>query len=197
VRLVSKTKNQLPIIFSQGFPFLMKIKHALYPLSIFTILVFGMACENKKSDSADTIKAAEVVAAKAIRAISYRDNGAVVPFPNVRQVTVVVEDSSKIFMNYATIKAGKDSTDQKITVEDAARREEIYDKILELAELPDGIDIKPGKQPCVGSRSIDISVFFNNGDTSRFSIMGGARCDKTLCPPFWAIDSLADILIKN
>jgi hypothetical protein len=175
----------------------MKIKHALYPLSILTILIFGMACETKKSESADTTKTAEVVAAKAIRAISYRDNGAVVPFPNVRQVTVVVEDSSKIFLNYAAINAGKDSTDQKITVADAARREEIYDKILELAELPDGIDIKPGKQPCVGSRSIDISVFFNNGDTSRFSIMGGARCDKTLCPPFWAIDSLADILIKN
>jgi hypothetical protein len=176
--------------------FFMKIKHATYPLSIAFILTALIACDTQ-NNAAEKAQSKAAIAAKNIRSITYLDNGAVVPMPNKRQVTFWVEDSSNISLTYAQLSANSDSSSQKIILSDATRREEIYDNMLELAELPDGIDIKPGKQACVGSRSIDISVIFNNGDTSRFSIMGGARCDKTLCLPFWAIDSLTNILVTN
>jgi hypothetical protein len=174
----------------------MKIKHLTYPLSIALILMLWTACETR-SNTSETAQSKEAIAAKTIRAVTYIDNGAVVPFPDTRQVTFTIEDSTKIFMTYAQFTANRDSTSEKITLSDAARREEVYDNILELGELPDGIDVKPGKLPCVGSRSVDVSVIFNNGDTSRFSITGGARCDPSLCPPFWQIDSLAEVLIKS
>lgn len=174
----------------------MKIKHLTYPLSIALVLTVLTACDTQNSTS-ETVQSKAAIAAKTIRSVTYFDNGAVVPFPNTRQITFWVEDSSKMSLNYAQFMGNKDSSSQKIPINDATRREEIYDNLLELSEFPDGIDIKPGKEACVGSRSIDISVIFGNGDTSRFSIMGGARCDKTLCPPFWAIDSLTNILTTN
>jgi hypothetical protein len=177
--------------------FFMKLKHLTHPLSISLILTVSAACETQNNASSETAQSKEAIAAKTIRAVTFLDNGAVVPLPNTREVTFLVEDSSKISLTYAQFRAHKDSSSKKIILSDPTRREEIYDNILELAELPDGVDIKPGKQACVGSRSIDISVIFNNGDTSRFSIMGGARCDKSLCPSFWAIDSLANVLITN
>jgi hypothetical protein len=181
-------RNQMPTIF-------MKLKHA-GPLSIALILGFATACQNPKSTS-ETAQEKELAAAKTVRAVTYFDNGAVVPFPNTRQVTFWVEDTTKILLTYAQFKANADSTAQKMTLSDPTRCEALYDNILELAELPDGIDIKPGKQQCVGSRGVDISVIYTNGDTSRFSIMGGARCDQTLCPSFWAIDSFANLLITE
>ncbi len=174
--------------------FFMKIKHLEYPLSISLILGLFAACGlSTASDSAQT-KA--VVAAKTVRTVSYVDNGAVVPKPNKRQVTFTVEDSTKIALMYAEFKENMESKGKKVPISDAERREQVYDTILELSDLPDDVDIKPGKQPCVGGRGIDISVIYSNGDTTRFSIMGGARCDKTLCPSFWALDSLANLLIK-
>ncbi len=174
----------------------MKLKHLTYPLSIALILTFVIACGNQKS-APETEQSTELPVEKTVRAISYFDNGAVVPFPDTRKVTFMVEDTSKIFLTYARFKANTDSTSQKLTLTDAAQLEALYDNISELSELPDGVDIKPGKLPCVGSGAIDVSVIFTNGDTSRFSIMGGARCDPTLCPSFWAIDSFANLLITN
>ena len=175
--------------------FFMKIKHLEYPLSISLILMLFSACGlNTSSDSAQT-KA--VPATKTVRTVTYIDNGAVVPEPNKRQVTFTVEDSTKIALAYAEFRENMEPKGEKIPISDAERRDEIYDSILELADLPDGIDIKPGKQPCVGSQGIDIAVFYSNGDTTRFSIMGGARCDKTLCPSFWVLDSLANLLINR
>ena len=174
--------------------FFMKIKHLEYPLSISLILMLFSGCGlNASSDSAQT-KA--MITSKTVRAVTYIDNGAVVPEPNKRQVTFTVEDSTKIALIYAEFKKNIEPKGEKIPISDAERREQVYDNILELSDLPDGIDIKPGKQPCVGSQGIDIAVFYANGDTTRFSIMGGARCDKTLCPSFWALDSLANLLIK-
>jgi hypothetical protein len=177
--------------------FLMKIKHLMYSLSIGVIFTFCSACETSSSNASEATKQQEIVAEKTVKAVTYFDYGAVVPSPNTREVTFTVEDSTKIFLTYKQSRVDKDSLAPKMMLSDAARREELYDNILELVELPDGIDIKPGKQPCVGGRGIDISVVFNNGDTSRFSITGAARCDKSLCPSFWTIDSLANILITN
>ncbi len=178
----------------------MKSKHAAYPLSIraffATILIISTlltACDLNVNQS-ETAKSKAVAAAKMIRAISYLDNGAVVPFPVKQQVTFLVEDSTKIAMIYAEMGANRDSTTKKVVISDPSQREEVYDNLLDLADYSDGVDIKPGKQPCVGSRSIDIVLLFTNGDTSSFSIMGGARCDKSLCAPFWALDSLANLL---
>jgi hypothetical protein len=173
----------------------MKMKHAQYPLSILLILMLCTACELNNNTAAATSKA--TVGPKTIRTISYLDNGAVVPAPAKRQVIFWVEDSTKILMTYANINGNRDSTSKKVDISDATRREEVYDNLVALADLPDGVDIKPGKQVCVGSRSIDIAVLFSNGDTARFSIMGGARCDRTLCPPFWHLDSLANVLLTD
>ena len=181
----------------------MKSKHATYPLSIYaffaTILIISTlltACDLNINQS-ETAKSKAIATAKAIRTISYLDNGAVVPFPVKQQVTFMVEDSTKIAIIYAEMGENRDSTSEKVAISDPARRDDVYDNLLELADFPDGIDIKPGKQPCVGGRSIDIAILFTNGDTTNFSIMGGARCDKTLCAPFWALDSLANLLRTN
>lgn len=174
----------------------MKIKHAQYPLSILLILMLLTACE-LNNNASDTATSKAVVGAKTIRTISYLDNGAVVPAPVKRQVIFMIEDSTKIFMTYANINGNSDTISEKVDISDATRREDVYDNLVALADLPDGVDIKPGKQVCVGSRSIDIAVLFSNGDTARFSIMGGARCDRTLCPPFWHIDSLANVLLTD
>ncbi len=182
--------------------FFMKNKHVAYPLSIraffATIVTMSMlltACDLNINKSSDTAQAKTVgTAPKMIRTISYLDNGAVVPFPVKQRVTFLVEDSTEIAMLYAEIGENRDSTSEKWAISDPARRDDVYDNLLELADFPDGVDIKPGKQPCVGSRSIDVAILFSNGDTTHFSIMGGARCDKTLCAPFWALDSLANLL---
>jgi hypothetical protein len=167
-----------------------------YPLSMLMVLMLWTACQTESS-KAEAAKAKAEAAERTIRTMSYIDNGAVVPFPNKRQVTFMVDDTNKISLNYLLISGQKDSTKEKMAVLDAERREELYDNISELADYPDDVDIKPGKLPCVGSNSIDISLAFANGDTSRFSIMGGARCDPSLCPPFWAIDSLVNLLIAK
>ena len=178
----------------------MKSKHATYPLSIraffatiLTISTLLTACDLTVNQS-ETAKSKAVAAARTVRTISYLDNGAVVPFPVKQQVTFSIEDSTKIGMIYAEMGENRDSTSKKIAILDPDQRDEVYDNLLDLADFPDGVDIKPGKQPCVGSRSIDIAILFTNGDTSNFSIMGGARCDKSLCAPFWALDSLANLL---
>jgi hypothetical protein len=176
----------------------MELKHSIYPLSISLFLMTWTACNLQNTPSSSQVtESKEAIAAKTVRSVTYLDKGAVVPFPQMRQVTFTVEDSTKIYLNYAEFKGEVDATGEKVTISDANQREEVYDKILELAELPDGIDIKPGKQTCVGSQGIDVSVIFNNGDTSRFSIMGGARCDKSLCPSFWHIDSLTTLLLAD
>ena len=174
----------------------MKLKHSIYPLSISLFLTTWTAC-NLQNTPSKSSESKESAAAKTVRTVTYLDKGAVVPFPQMRQVTFTVEDSTKIYLNYAEFKGEVDTTGAKVTISDAHKREEVYDKIMELAELPDGIDIKPGKETCVGSQGIDVSVIFNNGDTSRFSIMGGARCDKSLCPSFWHIDSLTTLLLAD
>ena len=178
----------------------MKNKHSAYPLSIraffATILVISTlltACDFNVNQS-EKAQSKAVAATRTVRTISYLDNGAVVPFPVKQQVTFMVEDSTKIAMIYAEMGENRDSVSQKIAISDPSYREDVYDNLLELADFPDGVDIKPGKQSCVGSRSIDIAILFTNGDTTNFSIMGGARCDKTLCAPFWALDSLANLL---
>lgn len=173
----------------------MKIKHLRYPLSILLILVLWTACDFMNPSS--TTQAKTVIPPKTVRTITYIDNGAVVPIPNKRQVIFTVEDSTKIALTYAEFKENDEPKGEKIAISDAERLENVYDNILQLADLPDGIDIKPGKQICVGSQGIDIAVAYSNGDTTRFSIMGGARCDKMLCPPFWALDSLANLLTNK
>jgi hypothetical protein len=175
----------------------MELKHSIYPLSISLFLTTWTACTLQNTPASQSAESKEAVAAKTVRAVTYIDKGAVVPFPKMRQVTFTVEDSTNILLNYTEFKGDVDATGEKVNISDATQREEVYDKILELAELPDGIDIKPGKQTCVGSQGIDVSVIFNNGDTSRFSIMGGARCDKSLCPSFWHIDSLTNLLLAD
>ena len=181
--------------------FFMKSKHAAYPLSIraffatiVTISTLLTACDLNINKASETATAKIGATTKTIRTISYLDNGAVVPFPVKQRVTFSVEDSTKITMICAKMGENRDSTSEKVAISDPARRDDIYDNLLELADFPDGVDIKPGKQPCVGTRSIDIAILFSNGDTTHFSIMGGARCDKTLCAPFWALDSLANLL---
>ena len=177
------------------FFYFMKLKHLKYPLSISLILVLWTACDFINPPNTTQIKA--MATPKTVRTVTYIDNGAVVPIPNKRQVTFTVEDSTKIALTYAELKENMEEKGEKITISDPERLENVYDNILEIADLPDGIDVKPGKQPCVGSQGIDVSVFYSNGDTMRFSIMGGARCDKTLCPSFWTLDSLANLLIHK
>ena len=179
----------------------MKSKHSAYPLSIraffatiATLSTLLTACDLNINQSSEASKSKIGTTPKTIRTISYLDNGAVVPFPVKQRVTFLIEDSTKIDMVYAEMAENREPTAEKWAISDPTRRNDVYDNLLDLADFPDGVDIKPGKQPCVGSQSIDIAITFTNGDTTNFSIMGGARCDKTLCAPFWTLDSLANLL---
>lgn len=135
---------------------------------------------------------------KAISEVIFVDNGAVVPKPARRRISWVLKNSENILLNYTEQNSDAQTSSQKdITVSDEARdemRDEI-DRIAEFAE--DGLAIKPGKQPCVGMNSMNVEVVYNTGDTSRIAISGSVRCDPSLYPSIWALDSMATEMYHN
>ena len=175
---------------------MMKTNAFTYPLSILMSFMLLTACESENA-RAEAAIAKEKLASKTIRQVMYIDNGAVVPMPNMQQITLNVEDTLKMQLMFWNMNGGVDTTKSSFTITDAQIREELRDNLTELSDIPDGSDIKQGKAPCVGANNIDIAMIFSSGDTSRFSILGAARCDKSLCQPFWSIDSIAKIILNK
>jgi hypothetical protein len=166
----------------------------LKALSALLFSIFFMACENKapviKNNTED-----RTLIARDVKEIKYIDEGAVVPNPRIREISILLQDSANAHLNYLTYtqNQGNDTTkkDIKVTQE---RVELFYDNMIKLADLPDGMEIIPGKVPCVGKKSINVSIIFNTGDTSRFKISGGALCDNDVIPEWKLIDSLTSVI---
>ena len=157
-------------------------------------MVLG-ACDFKteKEKQAALVEKADI--SKGIREIRYIDGGAVVPNPMIRMVSINVKDSSNAIMSYMEC-MGSDTSKGDISIS-KERIEMLYDNMLKMVEIPDGMEIIPGKVPCVGRKGIEVSMIFNTGDTSRFKINGGALCDKDVIPEWKQIDSLATVIYKE
>lgn len=164
----------------------------LISLSILMILA---ACDFKTEKEKEAAIVEKTDIAKGIREIRYIDGGAVVPNPMIRTISINVKDSSNAILTYLEC-MGNDTSKSDIIIS-KERIEMLYDNMLKMVEIPDGMEIVPGKMPCVGRRGIEVYMIFNTGDTSRFKINGGALCDRDVIPEWKQIDSLATVIYKE
>lgn len=169
------------------------VKNILRAITI-AIVLFVSSCINfnTKSNEDGSNEAIDKNAPKTVKEVILEDNGAVVPTPQSHRVVLKLKNSESILLSYVEQNGeSQDGTQNDIEIDGntiESMRDEI-DKIIESAE--DGIDVKVGKQPCVGMNSLNVSVVYNTGDTSRFAVTGSARCDPSLYPSVWAVDSMA------
>ena len=167
----------------------------LIPLSI--LMVLG-ACDfktEKEKEKEAKATAEKMDIAKGIREIRYVDGGAVVPLPMTRTISINVKDSSNAILTYMEC-MGSDTSKSDVNIS-KERIEMLYDCMIKMVEIPDGMEIIPGKVPCVGRKGIEVSMIFNTGDTSRFKINGGALCDRDVIPEWKQLDSLATVIYKE
>jgi hypothetical protein len=168
--------------------------HRTHSLVFILMLLLNVSCIdlNPKSNSTETGEIFDKNVPKAVKEVILEDNGAVVPIPKLRRFVFRIKNREDILFSYSEQNGEqKDGTKDDIAInkdEQEIIRDEI-DKIIEFAE--DGVDVKAGKLPCVGMNSLNIAVVYNTGDTSRFAITGSARCDPSLYPSVWAVDSMA------
>ncbi|NJN33502.1 MAG: hypothetical protein HC817_03845 [Saprospiraceae bacterium] len=129
---------------------------------------------------------------KTITEIFYTDKGAVVPRPTVTTVHFIFKDSLNAFLTYKAVNLTDTlKNEAKISPDRIAFLRDLTDA---LADVEDGEELKQGKNPCVGTRSVDVNIVYNTSDTTRFRISGGARCDATILPAWHQMDSLAQVL---
>lgn len=177
---------------------LFKMKLSLCPI-VFLILLTTSACIdiNPKSNDNTGVETFDKNLPKEVKEVILEDNGAVVPMPRVRRMVLRLKNAENMSLSYSEQNGdGSDETQNDVAINDNAReamRDEI-DKIVEFAE--DRIDVKAGKLPCVGMNSLIIAVVYNTGDTSRFAVTGSARCDPSLYPSVWALDSMATEMFR-
>ena len=161
----------------------------------FLLLVSSCFNLGSKDTSNDDRKSVESETTKAIKEVILVDNGPVLPTPQVRRMVLTLKNWEDILLSYAEENSNNMSKD--ITLNDSTR-EEVRDEIMKVAEFAeDGMDVKQGKLPCVGMNSMDVAVVYNTGDTSHFAVSGSARCDPSLYPSVWALDSLATETYKT
>ena len=166
----------------------------LIPLSIFTI--FALSC-NDYVPAKNEEKAKEIANfSKEIKEILYVDNGAVVPNPTIRRVSFLLKDSLNAIMSYVEYMK-KDTIRSNISITDADRLEILRDNLTKLGDTDDGVEFMPGKEPCVGVKGVDVALIYNSGDTARFKISSGARCDRAVIPEWKMLDSLAIVLFQE
>ena len=135
---------------------------------------------------------------KEIKEVILVDNGAVVPVPTVRRLVMTLKNLDNFLLSYSENTGTYVSENQSNMMIDNDSREAIRDEIEKIAELAeDGLDVNAGKLPCVGMNSMNIEVVYNTGDTSRFEVSGSARCDPSLYPSVWALDSIGMVVFKT
>lgn len=142
-----------------------------------------------QSNGSDEHTATENAEQKVIKEVILIDNGAVVPDPKIRRLVLALKNKDEIMLSYLEPDENSDNEDIIITNDSHDIIRDEIEKIADYAE--DGMDVKAGKQPCVGMNSMDIAVVYSTGDTARFAVTGAARCDPTLYPSVWALDSMA------
>ncbi len=169
--------------------------------TVFILMLFLVsACfdMNTKSNENDRNALSEKSTSKQVREVILVDNGAVVPVPTIRRFVMTFKNSDNILFAYTEQTGTYVSENQSNMLINAENREAMRDEIDKIAELAeDGLDVNPGKQPCVGMNSFNIEVVFSTGDTSRFDVSGAARCDPSLYPSVWALDSMATVVYRT
>jgi hypothetical protein len=169
--------------------------------TLFILLLMTVSCIDTNPKTDEHIKTDESSGQNIVKTISeviLVDNGAVVPQPMTRRVSWALKNPETILLSY-TEQNGDNlkSTKSDIPVS-GETHDEVREEIERIAELAnDGIAIKPGKQPCVGMNSLNVAVIYNTGDTSRIAISGSVRCDPSLYPSVWALDSLGKELFSK
>ncbi len=160
-----------------------------------TTSCFDINSKVKENESGFT---SEKNAKKAIREVILVDNGAVVPVPTIRRLIMSMKNSDNFLFSYSENTGTYIIENQSNMAIGDDNREAVRDEIEKIAEMAeDGLDINAGKLPCVGMNSMNVEVVYNTGDTSRFEVSGAARCDPSLYPSVWALDSIAMVVFKT
>ena len=171
---------------------------------IAALLLFGISLTTSCTDNSVRLKGTEsglvsnTDERKAIKEVILVDNGAVVPVPTVRRLVLTLQSLDNYLLSYSENTGMYLNENQSNMTIGGDTRDEISDEIENIAELAeDGLDVNAGKQPCVGMNSMNVEVVYNTGDTSRFEVSGSARCDPSLYPSVWALDSISMVIFKN
>ncbi|MFM2268597.1 MAG: hypothetical protein RL757_2038 [Bacteroidota bacterium] len=160
--------------------------------------------ENKPSEIKNAAK--EIDAAQkaqdmpeGIMEVRIRDNGAVVPDPNVR--TFVIHPASKHFHFANEDRTGKvkDGKNNKGEIEFNLAQDTVMRKyVAVLAKVANNkVFLQTDKPACVGVNGLDFMLIKATKDTIRFSIPGGSRCDKSIFPEAFALQDLLEEAIKT
>lgn len=176
------------------------VKKLSFNLLIILLVIMSSCIDmNPKSDeNNDNTEKSEGNQTKAISEVILVDNGAVVPKPARRRISWVIKNSENILLQYSEQNGDDKISSQKDMTVSSDSRDEVRDEIDRIAEFAeDGLAIKPGKQPCVGMNSMNVEVIYNTGDTSRIAVSGSVRCDPSLYPSIWALDSMATEMFRN
>jgi hypothetical protein len=172
-----------------------------YGYSLIILLIFINSCIDNNPQTQEDNRYEDTHGQSLVKTISeviLVDNGAVVPKPMTRRVVWAFKNSENILLTYTEQNGGEMQMRRSdMTVSDETR-DEVRDEIERVAEIvEDGLAIKPGKQPCVGMNSMNVAIVYNTGDTSRIAISGSVRCDPTLYPSIWALDSMATEMFRK
>ena len=168
-------------------------------LIVFFILLITSCFDiNSKANENNSSFMYDKNAPKSVKEVIFVDNGAAVSVPTVRRLVMTLKNLDNILLSYTEKIGTYVRENQNNILIDKDNREAIRDEIERIAEMAeDGLDVNPGKQLCVGMNSLNVEVIFNTGDTSRFEVSGTARCDRTLCPSVWNLDSIAMVVFHN
>jgi hypothetical protein len=172
-----------------------RISPPLSILFLISVVLWGNCTFLNKEQNQDKNASLSALPIRLLKEIVLMDNGPVVPMPTIRRICFTVQDTTQIGIRYIQTEWNSSPSTAKNYEAIGETREDIWDEMEKVADLAtDGIDIKPGKIPCLGMNSLDIMVIYNSGDTNRFAITGGARCDRALAPSVWKLDSMARLL---
>ena len=179
----------------------MLFKSNFWPLALLLLALFSTTscidnlAKAKESEGGFT---SEKNAKKEIKEIILVDNGAVVPVPTIRRFVMTLKNLDNFLLSYSENTGTYINENQSNMMIGDDNREAVRDEIEKIAELAeDGLDVNAGKLPCVGMKSLNVEVVYNTGDTSRFEVSGAARCDPSLYPSVWALDSIGMVVFKS
>ena len=174
-----------------------KCTHTVLFMSLIFLITSCFDNNSKVKENEDRFTS-EKNAKKAIREVILVDNGAVVPVPTVRRLVMTLKSLDNFLLSYSENTGSYVNENQSNMMVGDDNREAVRDEIEKIAELAeDGLDVNAGKLPCVGMKSLNVEVVYNTGDTSRFEVSGAARCDPSLYPSVWALDSIGMVVFKS
>jgi hypothetical protein len=160
-------------------------------------------CTEKKPggirDAANEMKAAQDSQKnpEGVVEVQIKDNGAVVPNPNIREVTIHPADGHFHFKNVDRAGKVRDGKGNKGELEFTLAQDSLMRKyVAALAKVANNKSFDAQK-PCVGMGSLEFTLIKATKDTVRFTIPGGSRCQKDIMPEAFALDELITSAIAS